>query len=101
MLALFFFIFRCCEKESLDGTLRRIIAQKDTNIQKSGGNSNNNFGGGQGLWASLKLLRGDVKQVCNNCGCFNYYILYYLLQTLFCVLLNYIYIYIFFSYKKK
>ncbi|XP_035735068.1 dedicator of cytokinesis protein 1-like isoform X3 [Vespa mandarinia] len=54
---------QCCEKESLDGTLRRIIAQKDTNIQKSGGNSNNNFGGGQGLWASLKLLRGDVKQV--------------------------------------
>ncbi|XP_047365946.1 dedicator of cytokinesis protein 1 isoform X2 [Vespa velutina] len=58
-----FIPFVHCEKESLDGTLRRIIAQKDTNIQKSGGNSNNNFGGGQGLWASLKLLRGDVKQV--------------------------------------
>ncbi|KAK2584698.1 hypothetical protein KPH14_007033 [Odynerus spinipes] len=54
---------QCCEKESLDGTLRRIISQKDTNVQKSSGYSNNNFGGGQGLWASLKLLRGDVKQV--------------------------------------
>ncbi|XP_057339656.1 dedicator of cytokinesis protein 1 isoform X1 [Microplitis mediator] len=54
---------QCCEKESLDGTLRRILAQKDTSIQKNSGNSSNNHVGGQGLWASLKLLRGDTKQV--------------------------------------
>ncbi|XP_076631403.1 dedicator of cytokinesis protein myoblast city isoform X2 [Colletes latitarsis] len=54
---------QCCEKESLDGTLRRILSQKETNIQKSGNGSGNNFAGGQGLWASLKLLRGDPKQV--------------------------------------
>ncbi|XP_058798317.1 dedicator of cytokinesis protein 1 isoform X2 [Phymastichus coffea] len=49
-----------CEKESLDGTLRRILAQKDVNLPK-----NNSVGNpvGQGLWCSLKLLRGDVKQV--------------------------------------
>ncbi|XP_076759593.1 dedicator of cytokinesis protein myoblast city isoform X4 [Xylocopa sonorina] len=54
---------QCCEKESLDGTLRRILSQKETNIQKSGNGSSGNFAGGQGLWASLKLLRGDPKQV--------------------------------------
>ncbi|XP_026674071.1 dedicator of cytokinesis protein 1 isoform X3 [Ceratina calcarata] len=54
---------RCCEKESLDGTLRRILSQKEINIQKSGNGSNGNFAGVQGLWASLKLLRGDPKQV--------------------------------------
>ncbi|KAH0557836.1 dedicator of cytokinesis protein 2 isoform X1 [Cotesia glomerata] len=54
---------QCCEKESLDGTLRRILAQKDTSVQKNSGNSSNNHVGGQGLWASLKLLRGDTKQV--------------------------------------
>ncbi|XP_008557534.1 dedicator of cytokinesis protein 1 isoform X3 [Microplitis demolitor] len=54
---------QCCEKESLDGTLRRILAQKETSIQKNSGNSSNNHVGGQGLWASLKLLRGDTKQV--------------------------------------
>ncbi|KAG8038457.1 hypothetical protein G9C98_006153 [Cotesia typhae] len=56
-------VIRCCEKESLDGTLRRILAQKDTSVQKNSGNSSNNHVGGQGLWASLKLLRGDTKQV--------------------------------------
>ncbi|XP_076229498.1 dedicator of cytokinesis protein myoblast city isoform X6 [Nomia melanderi] len=54
---------QCCEKESLDGTLRRILSQKEASIQKSGNGSNGNFTGGQGLWASLKLLRGDPKQV--------------------------------------
>ncbi|CAL7938045.1 unnamed protein product [Xylocopa violacea] len=54
---------QCCEKESLDGTLRRILSQKETNIQKCGNGSSGNFAGGQGLWASLKLLRGDPKQV--------------------------------------
>ncbi|KAK9296200.1 hypothetical protein QLX08_009705 [Tetragonisca angustula] len=53
----------CCEKESLDGTLRRILSQKETNIQKSSNGNSGSFTGGQGLWASLKLLRGDPKQV--------------------------------------
>lgn len=55
--------FRCCEKDSLDGTLRRIIAQKETNIQKHVNGNIANVTGGQGLWTSLKLLRGDPKQV--------------------------------------
>lgn len=58
----FLVCFRCCEKDSLDGTLRRIIAQKETNIQKHV-NGSVNVTGGQGLWTSLKLLRGDPKQV--------------------------------------
>ncbi|XP_076174409.1 dedicator of cytokinesis protein myoblast city isoform X2 [Ptiloglossa arizonensis] len=58
-----FIPFVHCEKESLDGTLRRILSQKETNIQKSGNGNSSNFAGGQGLWASLKLLRGDPKQV--------------------------------------
>ncbi|KOX80154.1 Dedicator of cytokinesis protein 2 [Melipona quadrifasciata] len=53
----------CCEKESLDGTLRRILSQKETNIQKNSNGNSGSFTGGQGLWASLKLLRGDPKQV--------------------------------------
>lgn len=58
-----FIPFLHCERESLDGTLRRILAQKDANTQKNSGNSGNNIAGGQGLWASLKLLRGDTKLV--------------------------------------
>ncbi|XP_034179814.1 dedicator of cytokinesis protein myoblast city isoform X2 [Osmia lignaria lignaria] len=58
-----FIPFVHCEKESLDGTLRRILSQKETNIQKSNNGNSGSFGGGQGLWASLKLLRGDPKQV--------------------------------------
>ncbi|XP_024936302.1 dedicator of cytokinesis protein 1 isoform X7 [Cephus cinctus] len=54
---------QCCEKESLDGTLRRILAQKEASNQKSGSGSSTGIAGGQGLWASLKLLRGDTKQV--------------------------------------
>ncbi|KAL0128381.1 hypothetical protein PUN28_003578 [Cardiocondyla obscurior] len=54
---------QCCEKDSLDGTLRRIIAQKETNIQKHVNGNIANVTGGQGLWTSLKLLRGDPKQV--------------------------------------
>lgn len=61
-LALFHY-FRCCEKESLDGTLRRILSQKETNIQKNNNGNSGSFAGGQGLWTSLKLLRGDPKQV--------------------------------------
>lgn len=57
------FSSRCCEKESLDGTLRRILCQKEANTQRSGNGNNGNFAGGQGLWTSLKLLRGDQKQV--------------------------------------
>ncbi|XP_012257396.2 dedicator of cytokinesis protein 1 isoform X1 [Athalia rosae] len=53
---------QCCEKESLDGTLRRILQQKETTNQKGGGGGGNAVGG-QGLWASVKLLRGDTKQV--------------------------------------
>lgn len=58
-----FHCFRCCEKESLDGTLRRILSQKETNIQKNSNGNSGSFAGGQGLWTSLKLLRGDPKQV--------------------------------------
>ncbi|XP_068977306.1 dedicator of cytokinesis protein 1 isoform X3 [Bombus flavifrons] len=54
---------QCCEKESLDGTLRRILSQKEINIQKSSNGNSGSSAGGQGLWASLKLLRGDPKQV--------------------------------------
>ncbi|XP_078053338.1 dedicator of cytokinesis protein myoblast city isoform X1 [Augochlora pura] len=54
---------QCCEKESLDGTLRRILSQKEVSIQKSGNCNSSSFTGGQGLWASMKLLRGDPKQV--------------------------------------
>ncbi|KAG5343195.1 DOCK1 protein, partial [Acromyrmex heyeri] len=54
---------QCCEKDSLDGTLRRIIAQKEANIQKHVNGNITNVTGGQGLWTSLKLLRGDPKQV--------------------------------------
>lgn len=62
----FNYCFRCCEKESLDGTLRRILSQKETNIQKNNNGNSGSFAGGQGLWASLKLLRGDPKQVNFN-----------------------------------
>lgn len=55
--------FRCCEKDSLDGVLRRIISQKETNIQRHVNGNIANVTGGQGLWTSLKLLRGDPKQV--------------------------------------
>ncbi|XP_053976094.1 dedicator of cytokinesis protein 1 isoform X2 [Hylaeus volcanicus] len=58
-----FIPFVHCEKESLDGVLRRILSQKETNVQKSGNGGSSNSTGGQGLWASLKLLRGDPKQV--------------------------------------
>ncbi|XP_076651042.1 dedicator of cytokinesis protein myoblast city isoform X1 [Halictus rubicundus] len=54
---------QCCEKESLDGTLRRILSQKEVSIQKSANGNSGSFTGGQGLWASLKLLKGDPKQV--------------------------------------
>lgn len=57
------FCFICCEKDSLDGTLRRIIAQKEANIQRHINGNITNVTGGQGLWTSLKLLRGDPKQV--------------------------------------
>ncbi|XP_011063239.1 PREDICTED: dedicator of cytokinesis protein 1 isoform X2 [Acromyrmex echinatior] len=58
-----FIPFVHCEKDSLDGTLRRIIAQKEANIQKHVNGNITNVTGGQGLWTSLKLLRGDPKQV--------------------------------------
>ena len=65
-LLVFCFCFRCCEKDSLDGTLRRIIAQKEANIQKHVNGNIANVTGGQGLWTSLKLLRGDPKQVSSK-----------------------------------
>lgn len=58
--------FRCCEKDSLDGILRRIIAQKEANIQRHINGNITNITGGQGLWTSLKLLRGDPKQVSRS-----------------------------------
>ncbi|XP_020283330.1 dedicator of cytokinesis protein 1 isoform X3 [Pseudomyrmex gracilis] len=58
-----FIPFIHCEKDSLDGVLRRIISQKETNIQRHVNGNTANVTGGQGLWTSLKLLRGDPKQV--------------------------------------
>ncbi|XP_070151186.1 dedicator of cytokinesis protein 1 isoform X5 [Polyergus mexicanus] len=58
-----FIPFIHCEKDSLDGTLRRIISQKEANIQRHINGNITNITGGQGLWTSLKLLRGDPKQV--------------------------------------
>ncbi|XP_011297282.1 dedicator of cytokinesis protein 1 isoform X1 [Fopius arisanus] len=59
-----FIPFVHCEKESLDGTLRRILAQKEAGTLKSSSTGGNGIPvGGQGLWTSLKLLRGDTKQV--------------------------------------
>ncbi|XP_014208352.1 dedicator of cytokinesis protein 1 isoform X2 [Copidosoma floridanum] len=52
--------FLHCEKESFDATLRRFLQQKEVNLQKNSSIGNNV---GQGLWCSLKLLRGDIKQV--------------------------------------
>ncbi|KAL7286180.1 hypothetical protein TKK_0019548 [Trichogramma kaykai] len=51
--------FLHCEKESLDATLKRFFTQKEVSLQK------NSIGNhvGEGLWCSLKLLRGDIKQV--------------------------------------
>jgi hypothetical protein len=47
--------FRCCERDNLDGTLRRIFTLKELTHKEHKG---------QGLWTSLKLLHGDLKQVC-------------------------------------
>jgi hypothetical protein len=47
--------FRCCERDNLDGTLRRILSVKELTHKEHKG---------QGLWTSLKLLHGDLKQVC-------------------------------------
>lgn len=47
--------FRCCERDNLDGTLRRILTLKELPQKEHKG---------QGLWTSLKLLHGDLKQVC-------------------------------------
>ncbi|KAF7990611.1 hypothetical protein HCN44_000416 [Aphidius gifuensis] len=56
---------QCCEKENLDGTLRRILAQKENGTLRNLNTSPNSMmaGGGQGLWVSLKLFKGDIKQV--------------------------------------
>ncbi|CAG2069407.1 unnamed protein product, partial [Timema podura] len=45
---------RCAEKDNLEGTLRRILTLKDLTQKEHKG---------QGLWTSLKLLHGDIKQV--------------------------------------
>lgn len=42
---------QCCDKDNLDGTLRKILNNKDINSK------------GQSLWVSVKLLHGDIKQV--------------------------------------
>ncbi|XP_059488659.1 dedicator of cytokinesis protein 1 [Neocloeon triangulifer] len=44
----------CGDKDNLDGTLKKILAGKDMNQKEPKG---------QGLWTSLKLLHGDLKQV--------------------------------------
>ncbi|XP_014489472.1 PREDICTED: dedicator of cytokinesis protein 1 isoform X4 [Dinoponera quadriceps] len=58
-----FIPFIHCEKDSLDGTLRRILSQKEASVQKNVNGNIAGVTGGQGLWTSLKLLRGDPKQV--------------------------------------
>ncbi|GFG33105.1 hypothetical protein Cfor_10663, partial [Coptotermes formosanus] len=45
---------QCCERDNLDGTLRRIFTLKELTHKEHKG---------QGLWTSLKLLHGDLKQV--------------------------------------
>ena len=45
---------RCCDRDSLDGTLKRILQLKELTTKEHKG---------YGLWASVKLLHGDIKQV--------------------------------------
>nr|CAD7428798.1 unnamed protein product [Timema monikensis] len=45
---------QCADKDNLEGTLRRILTLKDLTQKEHKG---------QGLWTSLKLLHGDIKQV--------------------------------------
>ena len=47
--------FISCDRDSLDGTLRRLIL--------SGREVSHKDHKGQGLWVSLRLLHGDLKQV--------------------------------------
>lgn len=54
--------FRCCERDNLDGTLRRILTVKELPHKEHKG---------QGLWTSIKLLHGDLKQVCFSKCCVN------------------------------
>ncbi|XP_044743403.1 dedicator of cytokinesis protein 1 isoform X2 [Chrysoperla carnea] len=42
---------QCCDKDNLDGTLKKILNNKELNSK------------GQSLWVSVKLLHGDIKQV--------------------------------------
>ncbi|GLG95601.1 Uncharacterized protein GBIM_02534 [Gryllus bimaculatus] len=44
---------QCCDRDNLDGTLRRILTVKDLTQREHKG---------QGLWISLRLLHGDLKQ---------------------------------------
>ncbi|KAG8228173.1 hypothetical protein J437_LFUL014408 [Ladona fulva] len=45
---------QCCDRDNLDSTLKKIIAIKEVTQKEHKG---------QGLWISLKLLHGDIKQV--------------------------------------
>ncbi|KAJ9589857.1 hypothetical protein L9F63_017012, partial [Diploptera punctata] len=45
---------QCCDRDSLDGTLKRILQLKELTPKEHKGH---------GLWTSLKLLHGDIKQV--------------------------------------
>nr|CAD7205374.1 unnamed protein product [Timema douglasi] len=49
---------QCADKDNLEGTLRRILTLKDLTQKEHKG---------QGLWTSLKLLHGDIKQVTIQC----------------------------------
>ncbi|KAG7190735.1 hypothetical protein KM043_006809 [Ampulex compressa] len=40
-----------------------LVCYKEANTQKSGNGGTGGLAGGQGLWASLKLVRGNLKQV--------------------------------------
>ena len=48
---------RCGEKEFMDSLIKKVVVAKEINHK------------GQGLWVSLKVLQGDVKQVCNKWQC--------------------------------
>ncbi|XP_064601988.1 dedicator of cytokinesis protein 1-like isoform X2 [Liolophura sinensis] len=43
--------FQCGEKESLEGVIKKVLGGKEVNHK------------GQGLWVSMEILQGDIKQV--------------------------------------
>lgn len=56
--------FRCGEKESLEAVIKKVLGGKEGNHK------------GQGLWVSMEILQGDIKQVSSD---------WWILLTLFLV----------------